>query len=115
MRAGWSWLVVLPVLAGAVHAADEGDGKARRQKLSGQRAAAQARYDASVRECERGFVVTDCVNRAKAERRATMDRLSREQASLDDLLRKRRAEERRERIAEKKRAVAERAAASAPQ
>jgi hypothetical protein len=115
MRTCWAIAVALLALAGAAHAADDGDEKARRKELSAQRAAAQARYDAAVRDCERSFAVTGCVNQAKAERRATLDRLSREQASLDDVLRKRRAEERRERVAEKQRIAAERAAASAPQ
>jgi len=111
-----AWLAaLLCLIVSGVCAADEGDEKARRQELSAQRAAAHARYDHAVRECERSFAVTGCVNQAKTERRAALDRLSREQAALDDALRKRRAEERRQRIAEKQRAAAERAAASAPQ
>ena len=111
-----AWLAALLYLVvNCVYAADDGDEKARRQELSAQRAAAHARYEAAVRECERTFAVTACVNQAKAERRATLDRLSREQASIDDALRQRRAEERRQRVAQKQRAAAERAAASAPQ
>ena len=110
-------------MATAVRAADgDPSDQARRDQLNTERAAAQARYDQTVRECERAFAVTDCVNQAKAERRTALDRMSREQAALDDAERKRRAEERRQRIAKKQaqqaqqspRPVDTRGAASAP-
>ena len=90
------------------------DEMQRRERLSAERAAAQARYDATVRECERAFAVTGCIERARAERRVVFDRITKEEAMLDDAQRRRRAEERRQRIAQKQQAAAARAAASAP-
>jgi colicin import membrane protein len=86
----------------------------RRERLDTERAAAQARHDAAVRECQNAFAVTSCVEQAKAERRSALDRISKEEAVLDDAQRRRRAEERRKRIADKQQAAAARAAASAP-
>jgi colicin import membrane protein len=127
IRVHWVWLLAAcAAMATAVRAADgDPSDKARRDLLNVDRAAAQARYDQTVRECQRAFAVTDCVNRAKSERRAALDRVSREQAALDDAERKRRAEERQQRIAKKQaqqaqqakqsqRSVDTRAAASAP-
>jgi|KBSSwiStaDraftv2_1062776.scaffolds.fasta_scaffold874516_1 hypothetical protein len=109
------WLVALWLAATLPTRADEADAadKAGREQLDAQRAAAQTRYDDAVRECERGFVVTACVNNAKAERRATLDRVAREQAALDDAQRRRRAEERRQRIAQKQAQQAAAASAAA--
>jgi colicin import membrane protein len=101
-RRGWV-VVALSAAAMAAHAADdELSDRAHREQIDAERAAAQARYEQAIAECERRFVVTSCVDQAKAERRATLDRLSREQMVLDDAQRKRRAEERREQIAAKK-------------
>jgi len=112
------WLAVLALAATAAHAVDAEppSDKERREQIDAERAATQARYERAVAECERGFVVTSCVNQAKAERRAALDRLSREQMALDDAQRKRRAEERRDRIAQKKAEAAQAAsgAASSP-
>lgn len=92
----------LAAAVGRAAAADvEASERAQRDRLSAERAAAQARYGQAVRECERGFVVTSCVDKAKAERRAALDRVAGEQAALDDAQRRRRAEERRRRIAHK--------------
>ncbi|HEX6016555.1 MAG TPA: hypothetical protein VFZ28_00490 [Burkholderiaceae bacterium] len=116
-----TWIVAcLAVLAlGATAAEGEPSEQAQRDRLAAERDAAQARYEQAVRECERGFVVTSCIDRAKAERRATLDRVAREQAALDDAQRRRRADERRQRIADKQAqqaAAAQRStAASAPQ
>ncbi|MFO1223584.1 MAG: hypothetical protein U1E90_10855 [Burkholderiaceae bacterium] len=75
--------------------------QASRARLAAERDAAQVRYEQAVRECEHRFAVTSCVDKAKAERRATLDRVAREQAVLDDAQRRRRADERRQRIAHK--------------
>jgi len=105
-------LVAVSMATLAVRAADDVPDKVRRDQLVGERAAVQARYEQAVRECQRGFVVTGCVNQAKAERRAALDRIAREQAVLDDVQRRQRAEERRLRIAQKQAAQAQRAAAA---
>ncbi|HET7525106.1 MAG TPA: hypothetical protein VFK10_04115 [Burkholderiaceae bacterium] len=113
---GWTMAIAmaLALAAVAVRAADAEppSDKARREQINAERAAAQARYEQAIAECERGFVVTSCVNQAKAERRAALDRLSREQMALDDAQRKRRAEQRRQQIAEKRAQQAQEAAAA---
>ena len=115
-RRGWFFAAWAAVAMLAHAADDEPSDKARRDQLNADRAAAQARYEQTVSECERGFAVTSCVNQAKAERRTALDRASREQAALDDAQRKRRAEDRRQRIAQKQaqQGAAARSAASAP-
>ena len=103
------------LLALAAAAADApADELQRRERLAAERVAVQARYDAAARECEKAFAVTGCMNRAKSERRSALDRIAREELSLDDAQRRRRADERRHRIAQKQQAAASRAAASAP-
>ena len=111
VRCAW---ITAGLVAAMVARAAEGEvsDKDRRSQLNADRAAAEARYQTAVTECERGFVVTSCVDRAKAERRATLDRVAREQAALDDAHRKRRAEERRQRVAEKQAQQAQQAAAT---
>jgi colicin import membrane protein len=103
-------LMALPVFA----ADPPADETQRREHLAAERAAAQARYDTAVRECQSAFAVTGCINEAKAGRRSALDRITREEALLDDAQRRRRAEERRQRIAQKQQAATARAAASAP-
>jgi colicin import membrane protein len=103
-------LLALPVRAADLPAEEA----QRRERLGAERTAAQARYDAAVRECEGAFAITGCVERARAERRVAFDRITKEEAMLDDAQRRRRAEERRQRIAQKQQAAAARAAASAP-
>ena len=111
------WILLTVACLGALCAGvarAQTDDAQRRERLGSERAAAQARHDAAVRECEKAFAVTGCMDRAKSERRATLDRLAREEAALDDAQRRRRAEDRRQRIAQKQQAAASRAAASAP-
>jgi colicin import membrane protein len=103
-HAQWGWLFAAwAAVATTARTADgdPADDTARRKQLDVDRAAAQARYERTVRECESHFVVTACVDQAKAERRMALDRVAREQAALDDAQRKRRAEERRQHIAQK--------------
>lgn len=102
------------VALGAAAADTPADEVQRRERLAAERVAVQARYDTAVRECEKAFAVTGCMNRAKSERRSALDRIAREELSLDDAQRRRRADERRQRIAQKQQAAASRAAASAP-
>jgi hypothetical protein len=115
----WERCLLLCIACVAAWPAEAADGAAddaaRRERLAAERAAAQVRYDDAVRGCQSVFAVTGCINQARAERRAALDRVSREQATLDDAARKRRTEERRQRIAQKQQAAAARAAASAPE
>ena len=115
MKCLWIWGLCGCVAAAPAFAAEPAaDDAQRRQRLAAERAVAQARHEAAARECQDAFVVTGCLDHAKAERRRTLDRIARDEVALDDAQRRRRAEERRERIAAKQKAAAARAAASAP-
>lgn len=68
------------------------------QRIRAERAAADATYERTVKECAQNFVVSSCVESARAERHAAHLRLDREQQALDEAKRLRRAEERRKAI-----------------
>jgi hypothetical protein len=108
------WPALLIGLATAAFA--EGDPAAiknERARLTRERAAAEARFDAERRDCEQRFVVTACLDRAKAQRRATLDELARQRTVLDDIQRRERAAA-RQREVEKRQREAEVRATSAP-
>ncbi|TMG97487.1 MAG: hypothetical protein E6H79_21125 [Betaproteobacteria bacterium] len=86
---------VLALAAAAAHGADE------RARIAAERAQAQKLYDTRYRECQSQFAVTACVDKARAERRATLEQLSQQQAVLDDAERKQRAAQRAQQIHEK--------------
>ena len=79
------------------------------------RAEVEARYEGRVRDCEQRILVTDCLNRARKERRESLTPIDDRLATLDEADRARRAAERRARIDEKqaRRAAAEQAEAAA--
>jgi hypothetical protein len=93
--------------------ADQPDPAAARARIAQERAHVQQRYTQTVQQCETKFFVTHCVDDAKALRREQLQRLDSEQAVLDDADRRRRAADQLQRIAEKEKAAAQRAA-SAP-
>jgi hypothetical protein len=88
-------VVLLVLTVGVAHGADE------RARIAAERAQAQKTYDARYRECQSQFAVTACVDKARAERRATLEQLSQQQAVLDDAERKQRAAQRAQQIHEK--------------
>lgn len=94
----------------AATAADALDLRAdrERQRASNERRRIEAEYGARVRQCETQFVVTSCIEEAKAQRREALDRLTQQQAVIEDALRKQRAAERLERLQEKQQQAAER-------
>lgn len=114
LKALVAWCAVCLAATSAFAADTPAEDAQRRDRLATERAAARARHDVAVHECQKAFAVTGCVNQAKVERRAALDRIAREEAMLDDAQRRRRADERRQRIAQKQQAAAARAAASAP-
>jgi hypothetical protein len=88
-------LCALLALAASAHAVDE------RARIAAERAQAQKTYDTRYRECQSQFAVTACVDKARAERRATLEQLVQQQAVLDDADRKQRAAQRAQQIHEK--------------
>ncbi len=67
------------------------DEVAERERIRTERAAAQAAYEAQVAACSSRFVVTSCVDTARAQRHAALTALDRRQGVLDDAERKQRA------------------------
>lgn len=77
------------------------DDATERERLRGERAAVEARFDAAERECATRFAVTDCNDAASAERRAALARLRSAELALDKTERQRRAAQRTAAIREK--------------
>ncbi len=101
MGKGWraSMLLVLLVLLVAPAAPAWGqtasvDDAAERSRIAAERRAVQAGFDSARAACERRFVVTECLDSARAERRQALDRLQRQQVVLDEARRRSRAAER---------------------
>lgn len=67
---------------------------AQRERIAKDRRAVERDAQQAQQACTQQFAVTDCVNRAKAERRERLRPLEQEQALLDETVRKRRAAER---------------------
>lgn len=72
-----------------------------RQRISGERAAVEARFKEQEAACQQRFAVTDCVNEAKKVRRNSLASLQRQGDMLDDAQRKQRAAWQRENISRK--------------
>lgn len=107
-------LATLPLLAAswavlAATATSDLDGRAERTRIASERAAAESRYADEQAECRQRFVVTSCVDEAKARRRETLGRLKHQELVLDEQDRRRRAAARLQAIEEKQREAATRA------
>jgi hypothetical protein len=108
---------VLALLCGAAFgacAASVEELKAQRAQIDAARRQANVAYAEREKRCHEQFVVTACVENARAERRRELDRLSREQSVVDEALRKQRAAERLQTLADKQRAARQRASEPLP-
>lgn len=103
-------VALLVVCGTAALAADAANLTANRerQRVLDDRRRVEADYAAQVARCEARFVVTACIEQAKAGRRQALDRLTQQQAVIDDALRKQRKSERLERLQEKQHVAAQR-------
>ena len=102
-RNGRARLTVLALLLGAVARAQAPAGDAmERDRIRAERAAAEALYAQQVQLCSQKFVVTSCVDAARAQRHAELTRLDREQQLLDEAQRAQRAGERLQAIESKR-------------
>jgi hypothetical protein len=72
-----------------------------RQRIAGERAAAEAAYAVQQRVCAERFFVTACMDQAREDRRQRVDGLRREALRLDTDERRRRAAQRLELIRQK--------------
>jgi colicin import membrane protein len=86
-------LLMLAAASPSAVAAPQSDA-AQRERIARDRAVIEREAQATQKLCAQQFAVTDCVDRAKAERRQRLRPLERELAALDDAQRKRRAAER---------------------
>jgi len=99
-----------PTLAMAAADADA----VERERITAERRAVEARFDAARRDCEARFVVTDCLAAARAQRREALAPLQQQLHMLDDARRRQRAVERLEAIRARESAAAARPALEAP-
>lgn len=124
-RAVVAVLALLGVAPGAWAADSVPDEAAERARIAAERRAVEARFDAAQADCRQRFVVNECLVAARAERRAQLADLQRQQLVLDDARRRARAAERQQAIQERLRELdardaapltprARQAAASAP-
>jgi len=72
-----------------------------RDRLSTERAAIEARFATRERECRKRFVVTSCVDDARRDRRQALDQLRSRQLAVDEARRRERTAQRRAELAEK--------------
>lgn len=99
------------------------DQTAERERIRQERAQAESLFKEREKECLKGFVVTPCTDKAQRQRRQSLAELKRQENLLDEQLRRQRAADRDEALAEKTRereqaaigTSAAAASASAPQ
>lgn len=96
MRRAVATAAALFAIAQPAVAAEPDD--AERTRIARERAEADARHADRVAGCNRRFVVTACIDDARAERRDALANLAAQERVLDEAARKRRAAVRVERI-----------------
>jgi hypothetical protein len=82
--------LILPL---ALHAQDEQAEAVQRSRIAAERAQAEAVFQEKEKACYARFAVNDCLAEAKAQRRKVLADLRRQEVSLNDAQRKRRAAE----------------------
>jgi hypothetical protein len=85
--------LALLLLCRAALAAPDSD-MAERARIAADRQAVEARFEAAQRDCEKRFVVNNCLEQARQERRQALEPLQRQTHLLDDARRRERAVER---------------------
>jgi hypothetical protein len=91
-------LVLLAGLAQAQAQAQEApSSQAERERIAKQRQAAEVQYAQREAECKRRFVVTSCIDQARADRRQSLDNLHQQEIALDEVERQQRSAEHRRR------------------
>jgi colicin import membrane protein len=87
--------------------AQEPDGSAERARIRAERDQAEALFTAEEKACRARFAVTDCVNDARKRMRDTLADLRRQEVTLNDAERKRRAAGRLKDIQERQASTAQ--------
>jgi colicin import membrane protein len=106
IRRSHSSVALSLLLLASVVAAAADDAAAQRARIDRERAAVEAQARAGERECTQRFAVSSCLAGVRAERRAALEQLDRQDVLLADAQRKRRAAERQARVEQRQRAQA---------
>lgn len=105
------WMAVLVMALPALGLAAAADSS-EREHIATERRAVETRHARAQADCQARFLVTDCQDAARAERRQALDGLQKRQLVLDDARRRERAAERL--TVQRARAAEQANAASAP-
>jgi colicin import membrane protein len=100
MNARWPGLLLL--CCGLAHAGDE---PAERDQLRRDRQAIEARHGQREQTCRQQFVVTPCLEAARADKQKALQAVQARESALDDAQRRRRAEIQAQRVTDKARAA----------
>ncbi len=106
-RRAWFWGVWLLLALPATALAAESE----RNRITAERKATAAKFDAEERACADRFAVTACVDDVRARRRVALAPLRERELKLDEADRQQRAQERRSAIARRQADAAQRAPA----
>ena len=87
-------LLALLVLPFGLHAQEDESAAAERARIAAERGKAEAAFRVQEKACYGKFAVNDCLSAAKAQRRQVLADLRRQEISLNDAQRKRKAAER---------------------
>lgn len=96
-------LLLLAVFMLPAWALEDQADRVERARIEAERKQVDAAFQSDERACYSKFAVNDCVKDARARRRAALADLRRQEISLNDALRKRRAAERLRAIEERER------------
>lgn len=102
-------LLAASALSLAVHAQQPDSEPAQRARIKSERARVEAAFYAQEKACYGKFAVNDCLNEARALRREALSDLRRQEISLNDAERRRKAGERLRAIEENAKAAPKRA------
>ena len=103
VRKPLSLAALFALLAPAASIGAPPDQTAERQRIQQERAQAESLFKDREQECLKGFVVTPCTDKAQRQRRQSLAELKRQENLLDEQLRRQRAADRDEALAEKTR------------
>lgn len=93
---------LLPLVLALPALAQDAGAAAERQRIQAERARAESVFAAEEKICWGKFAVNDCIDAAKSRRREALADLRRQEISLNDADRKRKAAERLREIEERK-------------
>lgn len=91
MKRAEAWALAAWLACSAASSVAATDEAAERARIAAERAVVEQRFNAAQADCQARFVVTDCLDRARAERRQALDQLQRQSLLLDDAKRRERA------------------------